>query len=163
LREDERERRRGIVDVALLVLDAEGTLRVTDTRNMSAGKGAVVGGLLGAAVGLVTGGVGWLLVGGGAVGALARKARDGGIPDDRLRTLGERLTPGSSAVVVVVEGEGVAQLERDLVEQGADVVREAVAEDVAAQLDFYGEPVPAVGDVVAARTPSDRSSVDERG
>ena len=87
-------------------------------------KGAVVGGLLGAGLGLITGGVGWLLLGGGAVGALAAKARDGGLSDARLKELGERMTPNSSAIVAVVELTWVADVEREFAAVGADVVRE---------------------------------------
>jgi uncharacterized membrane protein len=122
---------------------------------MGPGRGAVVGGLLGAGLGLITGGVGWLLLGGGAVGALAAKARDGGLSDERLKELGERMAPNSSAIVAVVELTWVADVEREFAAVGADVVRESVEEDLVAQLsDGSAVSYTATevdGDVVAER------------
>ncbi|HEV7210561.1 MAG TPA: DUF1269 domain-containing protein [Blastococcus sp.] len=135
LREAKKQHLIGIRQAATLVVDDEGKLRITDTKDMTAGRGAVVGGVLGAGLGLVTGGVGWLLLGGSAIGALAAKARDGGLPDVRLRELGERMTPNSSAIVAVVELRWVADVEREFAELGADIVREALEQDLLEQLD----------------------------
>ena len=156
LQEAKKEHLIGIVQAATVVVDADGKLRITDTKDMGPGKGAVVGGLLGAGLGLITGGVGWLLLGGGAIGALAAKARDGGLPDERLRELGERMTPDSSAIVAVVELTWVAEVEREFAAVGADVVRESIEEDLVAQLSegsAVSYSATAVeDDVVAART-----------
>ena len=135
LRAAKRQHLIGIRQAATLVVDAEGKLRITDTKDMTPGRGAVIGGVLGAGLGLMTGGVGWLLLGGSAVGALAARARDGGLPDDRLRELGERMTPNSSAIVAVVELRWVADVEREFAELGADIVREALEQDLLEQLD----------------------------
>jgi uncharacterized membrane protein len=158
LRAAKKEHLIGIVEAATVVVDADGKLRITDTKDMGPGKGALVGGVLGAGLGLITGGVGWLLLGGGAIGALAAKARDGGLPDDRLRELGERMAPNSSAIVAVVELTWVADVEREFASVGADVVREAVEQDLIAQLNdgssvtYTAAEVEAEGDVVAARS-----------
>jgi len=158
LEEAKKEHLVGIVQAATVVVDADGKLRIKDTKDMGPKKGAVVGGLLGAGLGLITGGVGWLLLGGGAVGALAAKARDGGLSDARLKELGERMTPNSSAIVAVVELTWVADVEREFANIGADVVREAVEEDLVAQLsDGSAVSYSAAedeGDVVATRTVS---------
>jgi len=146
----------GIVDLATIVVDADGKMRLRDTKDMGAGKGAVVGGVLGAGLGLVTGGVGWLLMGGGALGALAARARDGGLSDDRLRAIGERMTPNSSAIVAVIEHTWVADLERAVAAAGADVVTQAIGDDIAEQLasgsSVSYNAADVDGDVVAART-----------
>lgn len=156
LRAAKKEHLIGIVQAATVVVDADGKLRITDTKDMGPGRGAVIGGLLGAGLGLITGGVGWLLLGGGAVGALAAKARDGGLPDARLRELGERMTPDSSAIVAVVELTWVADVEREFAAVGADVVRESVEEDLAAQLSAGSavaySTTEVEDDVVATRT-----------
>ena len=113
LKQAKREHLIGILDVATLVVDDEGKLRIKDTKDRGAGEGAVIGGVLGAALGLIIGGLGWLLVGGGVIGALAARARDGGLPDARLRELGDRMTPNSSAIVAVIEDRRwVADLQR---------------------------------------------------
>jgi uncharacterized membrane protein len=156
LRAAKKEHLIGIVEAATVVVDADGKLRITDTKDMGPGRGAVIGGVLGAGLGLVTGGVGWLLLGGGAIGALAAKARDGGLPDDRLRALGERMTPNSSAIVAVVELTWVADVERELASVGAEVVREGLEQDLVAQLSAGSAVAYSAtevdDDVVAARS-----------
>jgi uncharacterized membrane protein len=156
LRTAKKEHLIGIVQAATVVVDADGKLRITDTKDMGPGRGALVGGVLGAGLGLITGGVGWLLLGGSTIGALAAKARDGGLPDDRLRALGEGMAPNSSAIVAVVELTWVADVEREFASVGADVVREAVEQDLVAQLnagtDVTYSAADVDGDVVAARS-----------
>ena len=158
LKQAKKEHLVGVVDVATLVVDDEGRLRITDVGDMGAGKGAVLGGLLAAGLGLLTGGVGWLLLGGGALGALAAKACDGGLPDERLKSIGERMTPNSSAIVAVIEHKWVAELQREVVAAGADVVTQAIGDDVAEQLGTGAavtyRAAEVDGDIVATRTPA---------
>jgi uncharacterized membrane protein len=155
LREAKKEHLIGIRDAATIVVDEDGKMRIRDTKDMGGGKGAVIGGVLGAGLGLITGGVGWLLLGGGAVGALAAKARDGGLPDERLKELGARMTPNSSAIVAVIEHRWVADFERDMEAQAADVVRAAVGNDLATQLSegsaITYSAADVEGDVLATR------------
>ncbi len=142
-----------IVDAAVLTKDAKGKLHIKETADMGAGKGAVVGGVAGAVIGLLTGPVGWITVGGAAVGALAAKLHDGGFRDDRLKKLGEGLGPGNSAIVAVVEHVWVAKVEAALAEAGADAVTEALSADIAKQLGSGGEVAYTAvdtGDAVAA-------------
>ena len=150
-----------VVGAATLVVDRAGKLRITGPGTADPGAGTVVGGVLGAGLGLVTGGLGWLLWGGGAIGALAARARDGGGSDDRLRAFGARLTPGCSVIVVVAEQQLASDLERELDATGADVVREVVAGDLAASLDAGPRVVyraaQVEGDVVATRPACGRS------
>ena len=156
LREAKKERLVGIRDAATVVVDAEGKMRIEDTKDMGAGTGAVVGGILGVGLGLITGGVGWLLLGGGALGAFTAKAQDGGMPDERLKELGERMAPNSSAIIAVIEHTWAVDVERDLAAIDAEVVREAIGEDLAAQLGEASAVIYSAaeveGDVVAART-----------
>jgi uncharacterized membrane protein len=165
LKEAKHEHLIGIVDLATVVVDADGKLRIKDTKDMGPGKGAVIGGLLGAGLGLLTGGVGWLLVGGGVVGGLAAKARDGGLPDAQLRALGERMTPNSSAIVAVIEDKWVADLAQEIAELGAEIVREAITADLADQLG-RGSAVTYTaaeveGDVVATRSVTTRQATPQ--
>src|SRR2546427_6804642 len=64
----------GVREAAVLVRNADNKLEITESHHIA--KGAVVGGVVGAVVGLVTGPVGWVAVGGAAVGALANHLRD---------------------------------------------------------------------------------------
>ena len=143
-----------IQNAAVIRKDAQGKLHISETRDMKGGKGAAIGGVVGAGLGILTGGATLAIAGvSAAIGGLAAKLRDSGFKDDRLKQLGASLRPGTSAIVAVIDHIWVADLERDLREAGANVVTEAIAADVAAQLES-GEEVAytaiATDDAVAA-------------
>jgi uncharacterized membrane protein len=124
-----------IDDAAVLRRDASNKLHITETADMSGGKGAVVGGVTGAVLGVLGGPAVWAATGVGAlVGGLAAKLHDSGFRDARLRQLGEGLQPGTSAIVAVVEHTWVRQVARQLEQEGADVVTEGLRQDIAEQL-----------------------------
>jgi uncharacterized membrane protein len=123
-------------EAAVLVRDADNKLRITESHHMV--RGAVFGGVVGAVVGLVAGPVGWVTAGGAAVGALASRLRDTGFPDARLKEIGEALTPGTSALVVLVEERWSVDVQGRLRATAADVATEAVPAEVAAQLEEVG-------------------------
>src|SRR5512134_3171918 len=104
LKQAQKEKLIKIDNAAVLRKDEKGKLHIKETADRGGGKGAVLGGVTGAAIGLIAGP---LLVVPAAVGALvgglAAKARDSGFSDERLKTIGEGLKPGSSAIVAVVE------------------------------------------------------------
>ena len=146
LKEAKKERLIEIEDAAVLTKDADGKVKIKETADMRAGKGATIGAIAGGVVGLLAGPVGWAALGGGVIGGLAAKLHDGGFPDDRLRQLAEGLTPDSSALVAVIDHRWVADLERELARQGADVVTEGLRDDIAAQLKEGGGIVYTVVD-----------------
>jgi|SRR5215471_6973514 len=122
-----------VSEAAVLVRDMDGKLEIKESHHV--GKGAVLGGVAGAVVGLITGPVGWVAAGGAAVGALAARLRDSGFPDARLREIGDALTPGTSALVAIVEHRWVAQVEERLRAEGARIATEAIQADIADQLE----------------------------
>jgi len=136
LKQAQKEKLIGIVDAAVLRKDEKGKLHIKETTDMGGGKGAALGGVAGAAIGLIAGP---LLVVPAAVGALigglAAKARDSGFKDDRLRTIGDSLKPGTSAIVAVVEHKWVGDVQKAMQEAGADAVTEALSADIATQLE----------------------------
>lgn len=142
LKEAQKDRLVGIRDAAVLRRDEHNKLHISETGDMRGGKGAVIGGVIGAAVGLIAGPAA-LVTGaaGAAIGGLAAKLRDSGFPDERLREIGESLKPGTSALVAVIEHTWVAQVEQDLREFGAQVLTEAVKADIAEQLEAAAVPV----------------------
>ncbi len=150
------DRPAGIVALAILHLDPAGKLRIGDTGDTGLGQGSVIGGLLGAGLGLVTAGAGWLRIGGGAVASLAARALAGGLPGDRLQAFGEALSPGSSAILAVVTRDRAAGLRPELAALDARVVTEEVSEKLAEALAMDAGVVyrrtEADGDVVATRT-----------
>ena len=138
LKELKKTRIIGIIDAAVIRKDDDGKLHIKETADMTAKKGVGIGALIGGAVGLLAGPVGIIVGAGALVGWLAGR-RDKGFKDERLERLGDSLTPGSSAIIAVVEHKWVAELERELASAGADVATEALAEEIAAELEREGE------------------------
>lgn len=141
----------GLYDAAALVVEGDGTTRVIDTRH---GDGTI-GGVLGAGLGLLTGGIGWMWLHGRRLGALAARAGDGGLAGGALRTLGERIMPGSSVVLAVAEPARADGVEGALADRGADLVRGVVPEPLARQLaaapPLTFDPAAYKGDIVGFR------------
>jgi uncharacterized membrane protein len=126
----------GIQNAAVLRRDKKDKLHIKELKDWGGGKGAAFGGTLGAIVGVLTG-PGILVAGaaGALIGGLAAKLRDSGFSDERLKTVGASLKPGTSAIIAVIEHKWVAELEKEMAEAGADVLTEAVAADIAGQLE----------------------------
>lgn len=125
-----------IQDVVVLRKSDDGKLHVKETTDMGGRKGAAIGGVAGAALGLIAGpalvvpaAVGALIVGLGA------KLRDSGFPNERLQQIGDGLTPGSSAIIAIVEHTWVERVQEQLAREGADIVAEALRADIADQLE----------------------------
>jgi len=136
LKKAQKEKLIKIENAAVLRKDEKGKLHIKETADMGGKKGATLGGVAGAAIGLIAGPA--LLVPaavGALVGGLAAKARDSGFSDARLKALGEGLTPGSSAIVAVVEHRWVAEVERAMTEEGADLFTQALSADISQQLE----------------------------
>ncbi|HEY7270139.1 MAG TPA: DUF1269 domain-containing protein [Dehalococcoidia bacterium] len=131
-----------IRDAAVLMRDADNKLHITETTDKGFGRGAVIGGIGGAVVGLIAGPIGWATVGGAAIGGLAAKLRDGGFRDDRLRQVGEGLKPGSSALIAVIEHEWVKQVEDMLREEAETLVTETLEAAIARQLEEQAAQQP---------------------
>jgi uncharacterized membrane protein len=131
-----REKLIGIQNAAVIRKDEKGKVRIRETADMGGGKGAALGGVAGAAIGLIAGPA--LVVPaavGALVGGLTAKLKDSGFSDERLETLGEGLTPGSSAIVAVIEHKWVDQVQKELEEAGADLVTAQLQADIATQLE----------------------------
>lgn len=136
-----KEKLISIDNAAVIRKDESGKLHIKETADMGGGKGAGVGALVGGAIGLLAGPLGVAAGGalGAAVGGITAKLYDGGFKDERLERIGSSLQPGTSAIVAVIEHRWVADLERDLAEEGADVMTTALAADIAEQLQKGGE------------------------
>lgn len=126
----------GIIDAAVVVKGADGKLKITDSKRRST-KGFITGGVIGGAVGLLAGPVGWAALGAGAVGALVGKARGANLKRE-MTEIGESLTPNSSAIVAVIEHTWVAKLEAQLAAEGAKIARDELKADIAEQLNAGG-------------------------
>src|SRR5258705_3485011 len=99
-----------IESYAIVSKDLKSKVHVRDQRRTDAGVGAVVGaviGLWGGPIGIALG-----AEAGGVVGYLAGDAV--GIPRAKVESMKQALTPGSSALVVVLEDRWVQDIERDM-------------------------------------------------
>ncbi len=125
-----------IENAAVIRKDQQGKLHIKETADNGGGKGAVLGGVTGAAIGVIAGP---LLVVPAAVGALVggltAKLKDSGFPDEQLKTVGEGLTPGSSAIIAVVDHIWVEAVEKQLEEEGADLFVAQLSADIANELE----------------------------
>ena len=139
LNEARKERVVDIKDAAVLRKDMDDKLHVVDVKDLGFGRGAILGGVTGAVVGIIAGPVGWAAVGGAAIGGLVAKLRDGGIREDRLRLIGDNLQPGSSALIAVIEHKWIEELERRIKETGAEIATDMIGADIAAQLEMEAE------------------------
>jgi uncharacterized membrane protein len=128
----------GLKQGAVVSKAADGKIKFVETKDLSTGQGAKIGGLAGAVLGIIAGPVG--IIGGGAIGAgvgsLAAKLRDSGFPDAQLRGLGEDLSEGEGAIVALVDDDGVAKAQ-DLLKvlDAKRVVVNDVSADLADVLD----------------------------
>ena len=136
LKAAKKERLIGIQDAAVIRRDEDNKLHIKETADMGGGKGAAIGGVLGGVIGLIGGPAGVVLGGaaGAAVGGLTAKLFDAGISDERLEEIGSALKPGTSAIIAIIEHKWVAEVEQELAQAGADVLTEALRDDITKQL-----------------------------
>jgi uncharacterized membrane protein len=95
---------------AIVSKDLKGKVRVRDQRKTDAGIGAAVGALVGVLGGPI--GVAFGATTGGAVGYLTGDSV--GIPQDRINSMKQSLTPNSSALIVVLDDRWVNDVQRDM-------------------------------------------------
>jgi uncharacterized membrane protein len=90
---------------AAIVTRVGNRIRITQTRDVTAGQGAMGGAWIGILAGLFLGPGGPLVGGalGAAAGGLFGKLRDYGIDDERMRAMGEELDDGEAALFLLVE------------------------------------------------------------
>lgn len=131
----------GVVDAALIKRDEDNKLQLKELKDMKAGKGAAIGGVVGGLIGLIAGPVGWIALSGAALGGLIAKLRDGGFPDEKLKALGESLTPGTAAVVAIVQPAMASRIEAMLTERGATRLNEQLDENLVVDLAEHREAV----------------------
>ena len=131
----ERERAIKIDNAAILQRDDDSKLTVRDVKDMTGTRGAVLGGITGAIVGVIAGPVGWVALGGAAVGGLVAKLKDGGFDDKRVEQWADQLKPGTSALVAVVDHIWVREVESALKEAARDVITMEIGAEIAGQLE----------------------------
>jgi len=122
-------------NTAVLHVKPDGKVKFVETRDWGAGRGALVGGI----IGIIGGPIGMLA--GGGVGALAAKLRDSGFKNPQLEELGRSLGPNGSAVVIEIAADAIPTAQELLQTLGAkQIVTEDVDHSVAGL--FEGEEAP---------------------
>lgn len=125
----------GINSAIVLRKDQKGRLQTREYK-LTPTKGAIGGAVAGAILGVATGGAALVAGAAGAgIGALVGKHKKNQrfAPKD-ITEISDALTPGSSAIVAVIEHKWVQQIEEELEAQGAEVMKAAIAADIAEQL-----------------------------
>ena len=126
----------GVQAAAVVRRDAENKLHVREIGELTPKKGLVGGAIMGAMLGLLTGGTGIVLGAAGALlGRIVGKRRDTGFSNPRLEQLGDSLKPGSSAFLAVIGDQHLDAWRQAFSGMDTDLVTAAIADDVAKQLE----------------------------
>jgi uncharacterized membrane protein len=99
-----------VADVALVHRTDQGRVKIHQTRDVGAGKGALRGGLVGALVGVVAAPMVAATAVGVGAGALISAVADRGIDNRLMKRVGEHITGGKAAVFVLADDASVAYL-----------------------------------------------------
>jgi uncharacterized membrane protein len=116
-------------DAVVITKTDKGKIKLHQTKDDPTSKGLLKGGGIGVIFAILFGPAGWIVAGAAAGGALA--TFDRGIKNKLLKELGENMTPGESAMAVLVEDadwETALGRMADLHLQGQVIVQELVAE-----------------------------------
>jgi uncharacterized membrane protein len=144
LKDLEKQKLIELDDAVIVVKDADGEIKVKETKDLTKAKGAAKGGTLGFVVGLMMGGpIGGVLLG-AAAGALLSRKVDLGIPKGKIDVLIEEMVDGSSALFVqgTSKREGVmraAMLQTNGTLHELELTEDAVVnvQNIAGTRDYY--------------------------
>lgn len=135
------EGRISVDDVAMAYRDDKGKVKIQQTADATAGKGAVKGGALGVLVGIFAAPlVGAAAVGAG-IGALVGKARDKGISDKLMKQAGELIEGSEAALFVLADDMSTAAISAVLEEKMAAGAEVSFAVLPAEAQDFLREGI----------------------
>jgi uncharacterized membrane protein len=123
-----------LLDAAVIVHSADGRVHFKETRDPSVKKWAAGGAIVGGVVGLIfpPAIIATAAIGAGA-GGIWGKLSDKGFKDEDLKSIGESLPPGSSAIIAVAEDHMVERLQQGL-DGYRKIARHAMSAEASAQL-----------------------------
>lgn len=145
----QRDKQLTLHDAVFVRRDADGHAHVTETTDVTTGRGALGGGMWGLLLGTLFGGPIGGLIGGAATaggGALLAKLVDTGIKDEEIKKLRSTVPPGSTAIALLVSHLSVADLQRELTRfPGATLVQSTLPDAaIAAVRNALAGNVPGV-------------------
>lgn len=155
-------------DAAVVRQDPKGKVHIKETGDMSTGKGAGIGALIGGVVGLLGGPAGVALgaSAGAAIGGISAHT-DGGFSHDSLKTLGNALLPGTSAIAATTSKAFVEEARKQETPEEtmatAQEIAYAVRERLAARQDMLLGLVITEAGVAATEVVSSPSMVEVFG
>lgn len=131
-----RQLKHGLQGAILVVKDESAKKIHYKDVGLTPGKGATGGALLGATVGILTGGAGLVLGAAGAAlgGLIGKKKQDSRFNANQLNQVATSIKPGEAAVVAVVESDGADAVIAVLEQYQADWLITDVSADLARQL-----------------------------
>jgi uncharacterized membrane protein len=140
LKAEEKEELQGVQAAVAMRKDADNRIHYKDV-GMTPAKGAIAGVVMGALVGIVTGGTGLVL---GAVGALlggviGKRKREDHIAAEQVNQVVASIPPGSSALLTIVEDEAAADFEELLHAASAHTFSAEISSDLAAELSDHAD------------------------
>jgi uncharacterized membrane protein len=126
LKAAKREKLFKIKQAHIVWRDKKARIHFKDIGDLNAGQGALVGGVIGAGLALLSrqpaARVGVSGAVGAVMGGLVSSLWDRGMPNERLQELGEMLLPGTSLLITVIEHQWVKSIGATLKKAGADIV-----------------------------------------
>jgi uncharacterized membrane protein len=139
-----------VEDVAMVYKTDKGKVKIQQTADATAGKGAVKGGGLGLLVGIVAAPLVPAVAVGAGIGALAGKFRDRGISDPLIKAAGQAIETYGAVVFVLADqanSQVVTNLIDEAVAKGAKVEYQVLSEDAQEllRLQLIAGPKVAVG------------------
>jgi uncharacterized membrane protein len=129
-------------NAALLAKAADGTVTVKERHDLDAKNGAIGGVVLGGVLGLLTGGIGLVAapVIGAGIGAVTGRVVDRGIDDTFLKSLADRLQPGRSGLLLIVQSEWRVPLREALKGRGGIILQQELTDRLIAELTAESPP-----------------------
>jgi uncharacterized membrane protein len=142
-----------LADQAYVLNNGDGNLDFKEGKDAGGGKGFVYGASTVAVAGLLLGPVGWAAIAaGGIVGGLVSKVHDAGIPTGEIEKLGNSLQPGQAAAIGVANEGDEEQVQEIFFNNGGEVVRISVTDDLKSALDEDAPAGVTVADDGSAET-----------
>jgi len=123
-----------LADACCVTRDRDGHVKLHQSFSVTS-AGAISGALWGTLLGLVFFNPVVGLAAGTAVGALAGKLSDHGIPDQFMKDLGEKMAPGSSAVFMLIRMMTMDKLEPELAKFGGHILYADLSKEQAEHLE----------------------------
>jgi uncharacterized membrane protein/sporulation protein YlmC with PRC-barrel domain len=129
-------------NAALLAKAPDGTISVKERHDLDAKNGAIGGMVLGGVLGLMTGGIGIVAAPaiGAGMGAVTGRFVDRGFNDKFLKSLAERLQPGRSGLLLIVQSEWRVPLHEALKGRSNIILQQELTDRLVAELAAENPP-----------------------